>query len=542
MIKTSVAGTKDGANKNFTLASVGVGVVIVVAEKRILKEVQVTPGPYEYTRSGTAIILGSAPAPGSMLFSYTQSDVKVGFREVAVSGVKNGTNTGYTLSEAPLVGSNILLLKNGEVLEEVSSGPTSIQFTISSLVVALGSPLLTTDKIRVFVPSSGTAIIQSLALQGTQDSLNTRFTVPPQIKIRGYEPLLLVLSDGTVQARATQQADAGEYVQDSQGFSLGVAPAAATALQCFIIANVPVVASSISKEFLVNRVLVLLQQRIDFPEAEEIVNQACEEIIAMYQWSFLNTSERFVTEADKNTGTVSVTNGSRVVALSGGTLGQDDIGKMISLGGEGSYVYEITAVNGGTVEIYPPYAGITTVGQKYSVRKFKYVLPPEVSHVVNMVSDRSIVEVPISAIHQSDPLRTYSSNSPSCFAYCGRSESGAIVIELSPCPSSQIVIRYTALLSSAGRNDSGLVKELGSLIVNMAAANGCRMLLLKPNPASSVSDSAIAALIQSYEAKAMAIGERLTSLDLDRSDVPDVQGMREDNFSNYDPSYDDFRG
>lgn len=529
MLKVSLTGIKDGVNTAFTISSLGVGVFFIVWAKRILKEVEVTPGPYEYTRSGTAIVLGSAPAVGDMLYGYVQSDLKIGLKEIVFSGTRNGVNTGYTISELPLSGSNILVFKNGEILEEASVAPTSIQFTISSSTLILGSALLSTDKLRVFVASPGTAIIQRLPLRGTQDSINTRFLIPRQIKIRGYEPLLLILHDGILQARAVKQAGLGEYAQDSEGFTLGSAPSDSSPLQCFVIANIKIAETSLfANDFLANRLMILLQQRLDFPEAEEAVSQAIEEIVAMYQWSFLNVSETLVTEKDKNTGTVSVTNGSRIVALSGGTLTQDDIGKMVSIGGDGSYVYRITSINGQNIEIYPPYVGTTAVGQKYSVRKFQYILPVEVGQIINMVSDQPIVEVPISAIHQSDPLRSSSSSSPSCFAYCGTSESGASIIELSPCPSSQIVIRYTALLSSVSRENPSIVKELGSLIINMAAAIGCRMLLLKPNPASSVTESAIAALVQSYEGKAFIIGDRLVSLDLDRSDVPDVQGMRED--------------
>lgn len=522
----TLLGTRDSVNKTFTLSSAGFGVVLIVQQSRLLKEVPGAPGPWEFNRSGLTVIVGTAPALGEMFIAYIQSDSSIGLKEIVITGTQNGTNTGFTLSETPI--DNPIIFKNGFILQQTLVAPTSIQYVLSGTSVIFGLAPVLADKLRVFVGTPATALITQLTFTGDQNSANTRFALTHNVPT-GSEPILFVTYDGQLLARVLERPGGSQYaLASTKEVLIGVAPGASTSIQFILIGALPISVSpyGFTQDKLARRIGIFTQRRLDQLEIPEVVLQTFREVIVPYQWSFLHVEGSFTTDAIKDDGTITVTNGSTSILGSSTTFVKTDVGKLLRLSSS-EYSYSIQDVDVPTqrLQIQPAYADATASAQTYTLYRRVYTLPPGVEYIFSMASRERIREVPRTILDHIDPKREYMRDDPIYFCYSERSANNSQQIELYPIPTEQCVVRYSGIRTDGLTDSNRLITDLDTVVFNISLANVYRVIATKPGEERN--GPLWMQMAATYDEKAMRILERLESLDFTRSDVAKVQGYRD---------------
>jgi hypothetical protein len=362
MRKILISGTRNGANTAFTLeqAPITGGLVLIIHQGLILQRVTGTPTALEYTLTGESLTVGSAPAAGDMFFGYVQVSATQSYLQTAFTGLQIYSNTTFHLATAPPGGSNILLIKNGFVLEEASGTLSATQFAISGTVVTLGVPLLVTDMVKAYIADVASAVLSVVSLTGSRNGLNTRYILGYTAPIN-YEPDILVVLDGMTQTRVVQNPLMGQFAfVDTKVIRLGSAPNAGVKLQVLLfgITQLSTNPYAFTCERLAQRIGIWVQRRAETVEIEEAVRQIYDEYAQMYQWTFLQIDGMFATEPPKTEGGVVVTLGSRVVQGIGTHFTLTDKGKRFRVSRHNPS-YEITNVDVARqqLEIHPPYIG-----------------------------------------------------------------------------------------------------------------------------------------------------------------------------------------
>lgn len=564
MLYVTLDGPKGGTNKTFTLSNRGVGIVVIVHAGRLLKEVPKTPGPYEFTLEGLIVTVGTAPQPADMLFAYIETDATQSLEEVQLNGLQNNTNVFFLLYTRIPPGTSLILFQNGAVLEPVPPPPHANQYTILlpqgadyeaadfepadfytedapaevplPIIIQLGTPPGPTDKLRAFLAVPATALMERLVVTGNQDSANTRYTLSGYAPAASTEPTFWITVDGLLQLRTLVPPLTGQYLMPSPvQFILGVAPAPATALEVILIGSTVVQATTFqfTLDKMSRRLGIWLARGLDQAECEEVIRETYREYMEMYQWSFLMYEGAFTTNPTKTKGTVHVTEGARVVQGTGTAFTTKDIGMRLRVGSSDPD-YEVTAVDSVTqrLEIHPAYADATALTTGYTLVQTIYNLGVDAAYIFSMVGQSRLVEIPLSTLNSVDPTRSGAGGDSVYFAYRGRSERDELSVELYPAPSTSSVIRYSAIRRAALTDGAQALRGIETLILNGAAAAGCRIAMAKGGKSTM---EMWLQLMQSYEAKAAQILDRLDSLDLTRSDVAKVQGMRGDGGTALDP-------
>lgn len=529
MRATTLSGARNGTNTVFVLATAPVtgGLVLVVANGRLLQQVAGTPSGYTFMRAGTTVTVGLAPTAGQALFAYVQTSLTQSYTRTPWTGLAAPTNTVLTIATAPPSGSSLLVLKNGVVLEEVTGAPTAGQYRVSGTSVTLGASLAPTDDVWIYVPAVATALLAATPLVGAQDGLNTQYALPYAAPLN-YEPDLLVTLNGLAQSRVLSAPLAGEYtLRDPQTVRLGSAPSGTIALQVLLLGILPRTTNpyAFTCERLGQRIGIWAQRRADTTEIEEAVRHVYDEYMQMYQWTALQIDGVFATEAIARTGSVGVTGGSRIVAGVGTAFRPDDVGKQFRLSSSQA-AYTITSVDAvrQVLELNPPYSGQeATIGNTYELFQNVYALGPEVEYIFSMGAQTPLRETSVFVLDRVDAARHATSDSPSAFAYRGRDDQGRLLIEVYPVPSAATVIRYAGIRRDACLDKSQVLRHLDALILNAATAAVFLIIVAKTGAADPWGT-----LAQQYQAKADRLLERLLDLDFTRSGVAREQGMRED--------------
>lgn len=229
MKKVALNETPNGIITSFTLAedTVEAELVIGVYEGFILRKVASSPGVGEYTKSGTAVTMGFAPATGSSFYFFIQTATTKGLGLYEVQGTKNGSNTAFTLPVAVPAGSDVILLHTNRVAEQVASSPGLGQFTRSGTAITWNS---------TFPPQAGDvlrAYIEEDEISGANFALVTLTpTANPQVfdtdlsPSSTLSPTLLVADGGSYIAQVSESPAVGEclYFDADQTIEFGYAP------------------------------------------------------------------------------------------------------------------------------------------------------------------------------------------------------------------------------------------------------------------------------------------------------------------------------
>ena len=109
------------------------------------------------------------------------------------------------------------------------------------------------------------------------------------------------------------------------------------------------------------------------------INRVCEEVWNGFRWSFRWRNYRIVTDTDVTSGTVTLTNGSRVVSGSGTAFLSSHVTWHISfLQDSVPNWYKVRLFTSSTqIELDVPYQGTGGSNKTYVLRHFDYVLPTE---------------------------------------------------------------------------------------------------------------------------------------------------------------------
>jgi hypothetical protein len=362
MLRTTLEGVRDGANTVFTLGALPVanGLILVSHVGRLLKQVAGTPVGYEFMVANATITVGVAPVPTQRFFAYVQTSLTQSYVPTAWAGLAAPSNTTLTVATPAPANSNFLLIKNGQVLEEVVGAPDAIRYRVTGTTIELGVPLLTTDVVQIFVPALASAVLSVVPLRGPQDGLNTRYELA-YVAPLNYEPDLLVTLDGLTQTRVLSAPGAGQYTMVEPGIlRLGSAPNSAVRLQVLLFGLIPLSTNpyAFTCERLAQRIGIWAQRRADTTEIEEAVRHIYDEYMQMYQWTMLQIDEVFATEPVTRAGTVTVAIGSRVVVGTGTAFRATDVGKRFRLyANRASYVISAVDPIRQTLEIQPAYLG-----------------------------------------------------------------------------------------------------------------------------------------------------------------------------------------
>lgn len=137
------AGTRNGTNTVFTLANDPIIDSCMLAAHGITcQRVASAPGNMQYTLSGTGnrtVTMGLAPAatgaPFFIMYNTATSQTGILVRETP-AGVRNGSNTIFTLSRVPYPQSMWLTI--GSPLMQVGSAPGQMEYTLSGQTLTLG--------------------------------------------------------------------------------------------------------------------------------------------------------------------------------------------------------------------------------------------------------------------------------------------------------------------------------------------------------------------------------------------------------------------
>jgi hypothetical protein len=125
------------------------------------------------------------------------------------------------------------------------------------------------------------------------------------------------------------------------------------------------------------------------------INRISSEIWDGFRWSFRWRNYRIVTDTDVTAGTVTATNGSRVISGAGTAFLSTHVGWHIYFPGDGiQNWYQIRLYSSGiSIELDVPYQGTTGASKSYVIRHFDYVLPTENWDIGSIILTNNIIPV-----------------------------------------------------------------------------------------------------------------------------------------------------
>ena len=240
MKQVAFSETPDSARTTFTLAApdrpVETALIFIIDTGVFLEKVASGQTGLQFSyNSGTGVsTIGYAPRTGARFYAFVQTDSTKGLRREEPAGVKNGSNTSFTLSAAPPAGSHAIGILGGRILEYVSSAPSGLQYSISGTTVTLGIAPREGDYLAYYVEEDEVAgaNFQGFTFTGSKNGTNKVFSTN-LASSASYTHTLLLMHAGLILKRKTSATlAAGEFYYDdsNQQITLGVAPASTEAL------------------------------------------------------------------------------------------------------------------------------------------------------------------------------------------------------------------------------------------------------------------------------------------------------------------------
>ena len=101
-------------------------------------------------------------------------------------------------------------------------------------------------------------------------------------------------------------------------------------------------------------------------------------------WPYLKRTRDLLTAANYTTGTVTITQDSRTIRLSGGTWTDSMVGRYFKPQGSGNWYRIIAFVSASELTLEQPIIESSASGQTYTIWKRFYYFPSEVNFVINI--------------------------------------------------------------------------------------------------------------------------------------------------------------
>lgn len=168
----------------------------------------------------------------------------------------------------------------------------------------------------------------------------------------------------------------------------------------------------------------------------EWINQSYQQLSAIYDWPWLIDRTIIQTQADINTGTLSVTNNSTAVTFSAApTIVGEAEQYMIQIDGTEEW-YNLTDITTTSGTLSVPYLGTTDATAGYKLRKMYYSLPTGVDRVLSMqqtIDDIKLEEISTNNFHEFfvDPNQT---DTPRSYYFNGTDTSNQYQVGFYPIP------------------------------------------------------------------------------------------------------------
>ena len=490
MERVTVSGTKNGSNTAFSIAagdlSVSPAITFLVFNGQILQLVTATPQVGQATLSTAgAIVVGLAPLAADTLYAFTTDAVTKGLTLATLTGVINGTNVTYTLASAPPAGSNVILLRNGVVQDQVVAAPSVGQFSISGTTLTLGTAPTSGEILAAWIEQTVTVPMRAISVLSQVGSLvSLNFQV-----VAGSTFSLFVLYNGIVLQRVTVAPLTGQYraLLQGQQLQLGLAPVASDVILVYLV-NVegqaeplpPVVRHFPSYFQLQNELLVMMHERIDLDEAKMCLNRSWQNMLEGWSWSVVKTDGVILTSVPQTAGTIAVTQGLATATGTGTTLTASDEGGVLTLG---THAYLLTDVQiSGSQQILTldtPYTEASNAALTYTYRRHIYALDPDVVYILSMTGAHWRLDEQTQSVRMSVDPDLRIPGEPTHFARRGFNTQSIYEVELYPIPNARYRIRYVAVRRTALSTLGQSVPELGQAILELAAEMACGIVASK---------------------------------------------------------------
>lgn len=416
------------------------------------------------------------PTPDDF-FVFIQTSLVRGLVETPISGVRNGSNFNFTLATAPPAGSSLMFYFNGALLNQVVAAPTPQQFTISGLTIVLGLAPTAADFLIAYIEDTASlAFFHSVQMQGTATNWSATASIPSH-----YSPIFAVFVNGQLQEAVTTTPASTQY---KQALALGVVTltfgfplTSADNLQVYLIglsegaAALPSLPRYLDMQ---NELLVLMNEQIDLEEAKMCLNRRWQKILNAWSWSFVKTDGVITTKVPKSGGSLSVSQGSPLVAGTGTSFAVTDVDAYLLLGNQPYRVMDVQVVSP-TVQMVllnSPYPGATNATLPYQLYYKDYALDADVVDIVSLVGPSwPFDEMTQESLDVADSNRSFVGQ-PSAFIRRGMVD-GIYQIELWPVPDARYTIHYSALTRSMLTNKNTIIPDVAEVLLMAAEEMAC---------------------------------------------------------------------
>jgi hypothetical protein len=167
---------------------------------------------------------------------------------------------------------------------------------------------------------------------------------------------------------------------------------------------------------------VLLRADVPLPLALDWVQSSFRDIVERRRWSWLLKRGQLVTYNQYNTGTASITAGTRTVTITTGVVSADHVGRQFRIG-TSSLIATIDDVDtvANTYTLDQDWWPTTATAQTYSVYQAYVALPSDFHSFVSVIDPSTAQPVPFGAsvaqVDSWDPQRAASGSPPRCLAH-----------------------------------------------------------------------------------------------------------------------------
>jgi len=218
-----------------------------------------------------------------------------------------------------------------------------------------------------------------------------------------------------------------------------------------------------------------------------LYNSRHRSILESHEWSRKKGEIILALVAEESSGTFSVTNANSTVTITGGSLGDADVGKYIRFGSDND-MYVVKSRSGSDITLGDfngttiNYQGTTNTAATYVMFIRWYSLGTAVESIVSVFHTNKIHERDLEFLDGLDPRRTSTGDTPIYYARGPRDQSGTndlVQIEFWPRASSTIAVTVGIV---KGHTDlSGTTNPIvpSSIIEWAGAVDGCYFLFSK---------------------------------------------------------------
>jgi hypothetical protein len=481
-------GVQNGINTTYTLSEVSVpGAICWIAfNGQILQQVSTAPTTIQCRLVGATLTIGLAPYATDDLVAYISTSLSDGLLETPISGVRSPESVTFQIETAPPAGSSLLLFFDGLLLTEVASAPGFQQFSLADRTITFGlAPEADTFLLAFIEDPLSLSFLRTLPMSGVKSRWSTPFA-----SSRFFAPLLLVFINGILQQPTTALPSTRQYqsqvLSNTISVTLGIDLVPADDFQVFSVGMSTSKALTPSLSVygrLIDELLVLMNEQIDYQEARMCLNRRWQKILIAWSWSFTKADGVLSTIPPKTVGTVQVTQGSVSVIGAGTAFAATDIGGHLVMGDQPYRILDVQVITTAqqVLILDAPYVGTSNTVLPYQLVYTDYALDPDVVDIFTMTSsDRGWGEMEEMSQEQMTRWDWYRTSVAEPSHYVRKGMTGGIYqVALWPPPDARYTIRYVAITRSMLNAQGDFLPDVHELLLMAAEEMACGIVASK---------------------------------------------------------------